>query len=155
MWLVRKKMFDLTWLERILRDKNEHRRQAVHFGLWRPRCIGKQTHRNLTLFSLLARINSLDLARAQVDTSGKSQMSCSDEENRIGLDEIPTFYRGGFFDISVFSILSSLFSISSNRFSICVRTLPTSSDGISGSGVGDGHLLCLGLSGLLNGNGDG
>jgi hypothetical protein len=70
------------------------------------------------------------------------------------LDEISgVLYRK--FAISVFSILSSRFSMASSRFSICFRTLLTSSVGTTGNGVGEGHLLSSGLSGLLEGNGDG
>lgn len=65
------------------------------------------------------------------------------------------FYTGSCFAVSVFSILSSRFSMASSRFSICLRTLPTSSVGTTGNGVGEGHLLSSGLSGLLEGNGDG
>lgn len=65
------------------------------------------------------------------------------------------FYRGGWCVMSIFSIFSSRFSMASSRFSICLRSLPTSSGGSIGRGVGDGHLLSSGLSGLLKGWGDG
>ncbi len=64
-------------------------------------------------------------------------------------------YRGGWKVMRIFSISSSRFSIASSRLSICFKSLPTSSGGSIGKGVGDGHLLSSGLSGLLKGWGDG
>lgn len=64
-------------------------------------------------------------------------------------------YRGGWKVMSIFSIFSSRFSMASNRSSICLKSLPMSSGGSMGKGVGDGHLLSSGLSGLLKGWGDG
>jgi hypothetical protein len=57
--------------------------------------------------------------------------------------------------MSIFSIVSSRFSMASSRLSIFFKSLPTSSGASMGKGVGDGHLLSSGLSGLLKGWGDG
>jgi len=56
---------------------------------------------------------------------------------------------GGCLSVKAFSILSSLFSMASSLSSICLRSLPASSAGTVGKGVGDGHLHSSGLSGRL------
>jgi len=79
-------------------------------------------------------------------------------EQRVGSDRLffmnLMLYKVGRFSIKSFSILPSRFSIASNLSSICLRTLPMSSAGVTGSGVGGGHLHSSGLSGRL-GNGEG
>lgn len=64
-------------------------------------------------------------------------------------------YGVGCLPARIFSILVSRFSMASSLSNICLSSLPTSSVGTAGNGIGEGHLPSSGLPGSPGVNGGG